>query len=824
MTVSSTNRKAGPYYGNGVTAAFPFSFKVFAASDLLVVKTNLTTGIDTVLAATDYSVSLTADTTGGYSSGTVTLTAGALASGYTLTISSSILYTQNTDLTNNGGFYPKVINSALDRLTILCQQLLEQVSRSLKLSISTPANVKPTLPAPVKNNMIAWNENADGLQNLDPQALATIVAFGTANSDKFSGDGTTTQFALSNNPGALNNLDVSIGGVTQRPGIDYTWSAGTVITFTTAPAAGTNNILVRYMQGLPQGYTTSDLVQHGSSNVKDALDAINLTDYAALRTYTGQSKRVFITGYFVTSAPSGIAGDFVRDDSDTTSADNGGTIIVSTNGKRWKRQHSYFVSVKWFGAVGDRIADDTQPISNAIATGKSVFFPKGNYLSGLQELPNQGQCLFGEGASSILTPISKGIHLLFPKATYVTISDMRLNGIETDATNSVFAIHTSSATPATYLTVRNVLFSGFDTTLGFSNAIKFDDNCSYGLVENCTIERLWGNTSGHGYGVLAGNVTGCKVLSNNFIASSGRGRHGIYFSAGCSNSVADDNLISGFDYEGISQYSAGAQPTCARNVYNNNVLLGCAASTNPFSGSIGIYQHSYGCVISNNVITGSGKKSIAVDAGGVTDCLNTVITGNTISYSGSTGIDLTGTKNTVISSNTIQDSSTSSAGSFANIMLRASGGYNCDNTLIEGNIVPASSTARSALSLDPGSGGPTSLKLSDNSFGAGVSYTLELNSVTGIEIDGRLQFRFDSVGYGPIANGASFTGPLVLAGAKQGDICTVSHTSNHDGCVMYAYCNSDGTGVLTIANLSGASKTIPTGTLRVDVWKRNSPL
>lgn len=261
MTVSSTNRKAGPYYGNGVTAAFPFSFKVFAASDLLVVKTNLTTGVDTVLATTDYSVSLTADTTGGYSGGTVTLTAGALASTYTLTITSSILYTQNTDLTNNGGFYPKVINSALDRLTILCQQLLEQVSRSLKLSISTPANVKPTLPAPVKNNMIAWNENADGLQNLDPQALATIVAFGTSKADKFSGDGTTTQFALSNNPGALNNLDVSIGGVTQRPGIDYNWSAGTVITFTTAPATGTNNILVRYMQGLPQGYTTGDLVQ-----------------------------------------------------------------------------------------------------------------------------------------------------------------------------------------------------------------------------------------------------------------------------------------------------------------------------------------------------------------------------------------------------------------------------------------------------------------------------------------------------------------------------------------------------------------------------------
>jgi len=561
-----------------------------------------------------------------------------------------------------------------------------------------------------------------------------------------------------------------------------------------------------------------------STNVQAAIVEVfnyffnsQLADYTALRNYTGSNKVVFITSQ-------SIAGEFVYDSTDTSSADNGGTIIVSTNGKRWKRKDSRFVSVKWFGAVGDGVTNDTQPISNAIATGKSVFFPKGNYLSATQDLSNQGQSLVGEGASSILTPTTKGINLLFPKAAYISISDMRLNGIETDATNSVFAINTSSATPATYLTVRNVLFSGSATSTGFSNAIKFDDNCSYGWVENCTIERLWGNTSGRGYGVLAGNVTGCKVFSNNFIATSGRGRHGIYFSAGCSNSVAEGNLISGFDYEGISQYSSGAQPTCARNIYNNNVLLGCSASTNPFSGSIGIYQHSYGCVISNNVITGSGQKSITVDAGGVTDCLNTVITGNTISFSGSTGVDLTGTKNTVISSNVVQDSSTSATGSFANIMLRASGGYNCDNTLIEGNIIPVSSTARSAVSLDPGSGGPTLLKLSGNSFGAGVSYTLELNSVNGIEIDGRLQFRFDSVGYGPIANGSSFTGPLVLAGAKQGEVCTVSHTSNHDGCVVYVYCNSDGTGVLTITNLSGASKTIPSGTLRVDVWKRNVPL
>lgn len=41
------------------------------------------------------------------------------------------------------------------------------------------------------------------------------------------------------------------------------------------------------------------------------------------------------------------------DASDTASVDNGGTIIVSSNGKRWKRSHDEFVNVKWFGAKGD---------------------------------------------------------------------------------------------------------------------------------------------------------------------------------------------------------------------------------------------------------------------------------------------------------------------------------------------------------------------------------------------------------------------------------------------------------------------------------------
>jgi len=285
MTISSQTRKAGPFTGNGVTTTFPFTFKVFAASDLYVVRTG-TNGNDTVLVlGTDYTVALNTNQNSS-PGGSITLPA-ALAIGVKLTATSALPYLQPTDLTNQGGFYPAVINNALDRLTIFCQQLLDQVGRSLKISIATPAGVNTTLPAPASNKLIGWNEAADNLQNMDPGTLATIVAFGTAKADIFSGTGSQTTFTLTANPGTLNNLDVAIGGETKRPGIDYTWSSGTTITFTTAPAAGTNNVLVRYLQGLPQGVADADAVtflQSGTGavarTVQDKLRCtIHVTDF-----------------------------------------------------------------------------------------------------------------------------------------------------------------------------------------------------------------------------------------------------------------------------------------------------------------------------------------------------------------------------------------------------------------------------------------------------------------------------------------------------------------------------------------------------------------
>lgn len=135
MTISSQSRKAGPFTGNGSTTAFPFAFKVFQASDVYVVRAN-TAGVESVLiSGADYTVTLNANQNSN-PGGTVTLTS-ALATNFKLVITSAVPNLQPVDITNNGGFYPKVINDALDRVTIMAQQIAQEASRGVKVPITS---------------------------------------------------------------------------------------------------------------------------------------------------------------------------------------------------------------------------------------------------------------------------------------------------------------------------------------------------------------------------------------------------------------------------------------------------------------------------------------------------------------------------------------------------------------------------------------------------------------------------------------------------------------------------------------------------------------
>ena len=136
MTIQNTTlRKAGPSQGNGVTTVFPFTFKVFLASDILVTYLDALDVESVLVLTTNYTVSLNADqnTSPG---GSVTLLVAPATATY-ITLTSQVTNTQTLALTNSGGFYPESINNALDRTVIQVQQVAEELSRTFKIPISS---------------------------------------------------------------------------------------------------------------------------------------------------------------------------------------------------------------------------------------------------------------------------------------------------------------------------------------------------------------------------------------------------------------------------------------------------------------------------------------------------------------------------------------------------------------------------------------------------------------------------------------------------------------------------------------------------------------
>ncbi len=139
MTISSNLRRAGPYSGNGSATAFPFDFKVFAKADVRVTLTDEQGLESTLVLNSDYTVTLSSDQDS-QPGGTVSypVSGPPMPAGRKLTLSGSLPYSQPADIQNMGGFYPQVIEDALDRLVVQTQQLNEQLSRTVKVNISDP--------------------------------------------------------------------------------------------------------------------------------------------------------------------------------------------------------------------------------------------------------------------------------------------------------------------------------------------------------------------------------------------------------------------------------------------------------------------------------------------------------------------------------------------------------------------------------------------------------------------------------------------------------------------------------------------------------------
>ena len=167
MSLDATFRRV-VYQADGKTTAFPFRFKVFSATDV-VVQAGGEDGVSLTLSyGTEYSVALNPDQEN-EPGGTVTVFS-APASG-NVAIISGIPETQPMVLTPYDGFNPETLNTSADRSVALIQQLSERLDRAVTVDatdVMTPTELKKKL--------------------LDAANEATVIAKGYAEDAKASAE------------------------------------------------------------------------------------------------------------------------------------------------------------------------------------------------------------------------------------------------------------------------------------------------------------------------------------------------------------------------------------------------------------------------------------------------------------------------------------------------------------------------------------------------------------------------------------------------------------------------------------------------------------
>ena len=112
MALTKTDRKV-IHAGNGSATVFPYGFPILSDAHLSVIVTDAA-GVETTLSPSLYA----ATGLGGLGGGSVTypLDGPAIATGSRLTIVRTVPYTQTTVLSNQGGYYPEVVERRFDEI------------------------------------------------------------------------------------------------------------------------------------------------------------------------------------------------------------------------------------------------------------------------------------------------------------------------------------------------------------------------------------------------------------------------------------------------------------------------------------------------------------------------------------------------------------------------------------------------------------------------------------------------------------------------------------------------------------------------------------
>lgn len=371
------------------------------------------------------------------------------------------------------------------------------------------------------------------------------------------------------------------------------------------------------------------------------------------------------------------------------------------------------INLKGVGATVDGVADDTKFMLNAVtqvAPGGTIFIPGFAKVSATIPINVPDVTIMSWGTWGGVVPADATFNLftLGPLAHRTRFLNMRFKGAATDDTTAQFGVFTGAFAAPDDVEVWKCFFGNASLVGGSLNSgVKADGGNGWKVIDN-RIEYLQGAISNTGYGVLYGTSNKMTSALNYFLGTTGRGRHAVYHSGGCTDCVAALNLVDSFTEEAFPIYSTAGQAANLDNwIIENKIRNGgrltsgaAAISITGKSSRNGIARNKINGFQGSGVIFTNGGSGAATDANTADD--NEIV--NTAWH----GVLVQGATNTDVTNNKIKDVGQASSGLFSGVAIQMDGATVSDKTSVLGNIARGTTLRSGLVIVESGNTGTVS--------------------------------------------------------------------------------------------------------------------
>ena len=495
----------------------------------------------------------------------------------------------------------------------------------------------------------------------------------------------------------------------------------------------------------------------------------------------------------------------------------GGIYTVRYNGTAFDLQGITKVNVMSFGATGDGTTDDSTAISNAIASGREVYFPPGTYIvkntiakTSLSNFSIRGA---GQGLTTIKAATGGTFSTNMIRLTscdFFTISDMTLDGDTLSSFDLGAAYGVFQAMYCNDYTIKNIEVKNFGY-IGIGG-----DGCKrFKISNNYVVRKDPSGSSDHSeaYCIIfssanASYTTTSGVIDHNICKNA----TGVYFTG--TNIIADGNDCSGSYFGcGVGGSNVGALATTQYGRYlivNNRCYNGVGHDA--YTAISGIEIIGAYSVVANNYCYGNGGD-------GITSFLyRGLITGN-ICWSNGTDNDAIGNPQ----SNGIRGAYSAYTQTrhyyttvSNNRCFDSGGGTQKYGYYEQDDYVAGASNFQYNTYL---SNDFTNNVTGDTAF-AGRGTTGHTGNICAM--DGLTYEQTYSVGTtGAITAGATYNyGAFTfMSGCSLGDYCVASLNESMAGCGVHSYVSATNEVTVFVVNHTGAPVTLGAAILRVKVFR-----